>query len=117
MIFSICTIIGINANNLTKIDNDMSKIQEVIVNVPSNIYLYQGDEFGINIRTIDKDLYKDIKYEIKNDKLYIDFKNYRLNEYDNFNPEDIRINIQAPNVIKKIRTNSNFLLVATSNDT
>lgn len=114
MIFSICTIIGINANNLTKIDSDMSKIQEVIVNIPSNVYLYQGEDFGINIRTVDSDLYKDIKYEIKNDKLYIDFKNYRLNEYDNLNPEDIRINIQAPNEIKKIRTNSN-LLVAISN--
>lgn len=114
MIFSICTIIGINANNLTKIDNNMSNIQEVIVNIPSNIYLYQGEDFGINIRTTNFDLYKDIKYEIKNDKLYIDFKNYKLNEYDNLNPEDIRINIQAPNEIKKIRTNSN-LLVAISN--
>lgn len=115
MIFFICSLVCVNANNVTKFDDNLNKIQEVIVNVPSNIYLYQGDEFGINIRTIDVDLYKHIKYEIKDDKLYIDFKDYILRENDAIEPEDIRINIQAPNEIKKIRTNSNFLLVATSN--
>ena len=114
MIFFICSLVCVNANNATKFDDNLNKVQEVIVNVPSNVYLYQGDEFGINIRTIDKDLYKHIKYEIKDNKLYIDFKNYILRENDIIEPENIRINIQAPNEIKNIRTNS-YLLVAKTN--
>ena len=55
-----------------------------------------------------------IKYEIKDNKLYIDFKDYILRENDLIEPEDIRINIQAPNNIKNIRTNS-YLLVAKTN--
>lgn len=115
MTFFICSLVCVNANNVTNLNNNFEKnIQELIINVPSNVYLYQGENFGINIRTLNLDLYKHIKYEIKDDKLYIDFKNYKLDEFDNLNPEDIRINIQAPNEIKKIRTNSN-LLVAISN--
>lgn len=115
IIFLICSLICVNANNATSLDNNINNnIQEVIVNVPSNVYIYEGEEFGINIRTFNKDLYKHIKYEIKNDKLYIDFKNYILREDDIIVPEDIRINIQAPNNIKNIRTNS-YLLVAKIN--
>ena len=115
MTFFICSLVCVNANNVTNLNNNFEKnIQELIINVPSNVYLSQGENFGINIRTLNLDLYKHIKYEIKDDKLYIDFKNYKLDEFDNLNPEDIRINIQAPNEIKKIRTNSN-LLVAISN--
>lgn len=114
MIFFICSLVCVNANNVN-LNNDLNKnVQEIIVNVPSNVYLYQGDEFGINIRTIDEDLYKHIKYEIKDNKLYIDFKDYILKENDLIEPEDIRINIQAPNNIKNIRTNS-YLLVAKTN--
>lgn len=114
MIFFICSLVCVNANNVN-LNNDFDKnVQEIIVNVPSNVYLYQGDEFGINIRTIDKDLYKHIKYEIKDNKLYIDFKDYILRENDLIEPENIRINIQAPNNIKNIRTNS-YLLVAKTN--
>ena len=114
MIFFICSLVCVNANNVN-LNNDFNKnVQEIIVNVPSNVYLYQGDEFGINIRTIDEDLYKHIKYEIKDNKLYIDFKDYILRENDLIEPEDIRINIQAPNNIKNIRTNS-YLLVAKTN--
>jgi len=114
MIFFICSLVCVNANNVNLNDDFNKNIQEIIVNVPSNVYLYQGDEFGINIRTIDEDLYKHIKYEIKDDKLYIDFKDYILRENDLIEPEDIRINIQAPNNIKNIRTNS-YLLVAKTN--
>jgi hypothetical protein len=114
MIFFICSLVCVNANYVN-LNNDFDKnVQEIIVNVPSNVYLYQGDEFGINIRTIDEDLYKHIKYEIKDNKLYIDFKDYILRENDLIEPEDIRINIQAPNNIKNIRTNS-YLLVAKTN--
>lgn len=114
MIFFICSLVCVNANNVN-LNNDLNKnVQEIIVNVPSNVYLYQGDEFGINIRAIDEDLYKHIKYEIKDNKLYIDFKDYILRENDLIEPEDIRINIQAPNNIKNIRTNS-YLLVAKTN--
>lgn len=114
MIFFICSLVCVNANNVN-LNNDFDKnVQEIIVNVPSNVYLYQGDEFGINIRTIDKDLYKHIKYEIKDNKLYIDFKDHILRENDIIEPEKIRINIQAPNNIKNIRTNS-YLLVAKTN--
>ena len=114
MIFFICSLVCVNANNANLNDNFNKNVQEIIVNVPSNVYLYQGDEFGINIRTIDEDLYKHIKYEIKDNKLYIDFKDYILRENDLIEPEDIRINIQAPNNIKNIRTNS-YLLVAKTN--
>ena len=114
MMFFICSLICVNANNVN-LNNDFDKnVQEIIVNVPSNVYLYQGDEFGINIRTVDKDLYKHIKYEIKDNKLYIDFKDHILRENDIIEPEKIRINIQAPNNIKNIRTNS-YLLVAKTN--
>ena len=114
MIFFICSLVCVNANNVN-LNNDLNEnVQEIIVNVPSNVYLYQGDKFGINIRTIDEDLYKHIKYEIKDDKLYIDFKDYILRENDLIEPEKIRINIQAPNNIKNIRTNS-YLLVAKTN--
>jgi hypothetical protein len=115
IIFLICSLICVNANNATSLDNNINNnIQEVIINVPSYVRIYEGEEFGINIRTFNKDLYKHIKYEIKNDKLYIDFKNHILREDDIIVPEDIRINIQAPNNIKKIRTNS-YLLVAKIN--
>jgi len=115
IIFLICSLICVNANNTTSLDNNINNnIQEVIINVPSYVRIYEGEEFGINIRTFNKDLYKHIKYEIKNDKLYIDFKNHILREDDIIVPEDIRINIQAPNNIKNIRTNS-YLLVAKIN--
>ena len=115
IIFLICSLICVNANNATSLDNNINNnIQEVIINVPSYVRIYEGEEFGINIRIFNKDLYKHIKYEIKNDKLYIDFKNHILREDDIIVPEDIRINIQAPNNIKKIRTNS-YLLVAKIN--
>lgn len=114
MIFFICSLVCVNANNVNLNDDFNKNVQEIIVNVPSNVYLYQGDEFGINIRAIDEDLYKHIKYEIKDNKLYIDFKDYILRENDLIEPEDIRINIQAPNNIKNIRTNS-YLLVAKTN--
>ena len=118
MTFFICSLICVNANNVTNLNNNFEKnIQELIINVPSNVYLYQGDEFGINIRTHNLDLYKHIKYEIKDDKLYIDLKNYKLDEFDNLNPENIRINIQAPNEIKKIRTNSNLLVAISHKNT
>ena len=114
MIFAY-TMVGLNANASTYVDDSSNKpeiknISELIVNVPSNIYFYKGEEFGINIRTNDLDLYKQIKYEIVNDKLYIDFKNFRFNSDDMINPEDIKIYIQAPNEIKNIRTNSNLLV-------
>ena len=115
IIFLICSLICVNANNITSnFENNFNNVQEIIVNVPSKIYLYQGEEFGINIRTFDEYLYNHIKYEIKDNKLYIDFKDHILRENDLLNPEDIRINIQAPNNIKNIKTNS-YLLVAKIN--
>ena len=111
IIFLICSLICVNANNATSLDNNINNnIQEVIINVPSYVRIYEGEEFGINIRIFNKDLYKHIKYEIKNDKLYIDFKNHILREDDIIVPEDIRINIQAPNNIKKIRMLQSFYL-------
>lgn len=113
IILFICLFVG-STNTYANVKDNFKTpyIQEIIVNVPSNILFYSAEEFGINIRTIDEDLYKSIKYEIKDDKLYIDFNNYKYNDNDNLNPEDIKIYIQAPNEIKNIKTNSN-LLVAT----
>lgn len=109
MIFFICSLMSVNANNVEK------NIDEVIVNVPSYVYLYEGDSIEVGIRTLDKNLYEYIKYEIKGDKLYIDFNDYIFkDDIYLMEPKDIRINIQAPNNIKKIKTNSN-LLVASSN--
>lgn len=114
IIFSICILLGANAINSTVYVNDAlnNNVQEVIVNVPSNIYFYKGNDFGINIRTINNDLCNRIKYEIKGDKLYIDFKDHILRENDAIEPQDIKINIQTPNEIKNIKTNSSYLLVA-----
>ena len=109
-IFLICILLGINANNTNLHDNFEKNIQEIIVNVPSNIHFYQGDTFGINIRTFDKDLYNQIKYEIKDDKLYIDFNKF----YDHnvlLDPDNIKINIQTPVEIKKIKTNSELVAI------
>ena len=109
MIFFICSLMSVNADNVEK------NIDEVIVNVPSYVYLYEGDSIEVGIRTLDKNLYEYIKYEIKGDKLYIDFNDYIFkDDIYLMEPKDIRINIQAPNNIKKIKTNSN-LLVASSN--
>ena len=113
MIFAY-TLVGFNVNAATHVDNSLDKpeiknISEVIVNIPSNVYFYQGDEFGINIRT-NKNLFKQIKYEIKNDKLYIDFNKIKYNMEDSINPEDIKIYIQSPNEIKKVKTNSSLLV-------
>lgn len=111
-IFLICILLGINANNTLKFNNNYfdKDVKEIIVNVPSNIYFYQGDTFGINIRTFDEDLYNQIKYEIKDNKLYIDFNKF----YDHnvlLDPDNIRINIQTPVEIKKIKTNSELVAI------
>jgi len=107
MIFFICSLISVNANNVEK------NIDEVIVNVPSYVYLYEGDSIEVGIRTLDKNLYEYIKYEIKGDKLYIDFNDYIFkDDIYLMEPKDIRINIQAPNNIKKIKTNSNLLVAS-----
>jgi hypothetical protein len=107
MIFFICSLISVNANNVEK------NIDEVIVNVPSYVYLYEGDSIEVGIRTLDKSLYEYIKYEIKGDKLYIDFNDYIFkDDIYLMEPKDIRINIQAPNNIKKIKTNSNLLVAS-----
>ena len=114
MIFFICSLVYVNANNVNLYDNFEKNIQEIVVNVPSNVHIYKGDTFDINIRTVDTDLYKHIKYEIKDNILYVDFKNYVLRENDIIEPENVRINIQAPNNITNVRTNS-YLLVAKTN--
>lgn len=107
MIFFICSLMSVNANNIEK------NIDEVIVNVPSYVYLYEGDSIEVGIRTLDKNLYEYIKYEIKGDKLYIDFNDYIFkDDIYLMEPKDIRINIQAPNNIKKIKTNSNLLVAS-----
>jgi hypothetical protein len=102
--------ININANafNYTNTDNNLT-ISEIIINVPSNVNIYEGDEFGINIRTNNEELYNSIKYEITDNKLFINFVDKRILE--NIDDIDkIKINIQLPKDIKKIRTNSDMLV-------
>lgn len=112
IIIIVCMLIGFNTNANARIIDDNKNVEEIIVNVPSNILFYSGEEFEMNIRTYDAELYKSIKYEIKDNKLYIDFYDNRDLENNRLNPEDIKIYIQSPNEIKKIKTNSD-LLVAT----
>lgn len=105
------TLISLDINaNASTYTNDQSKIEQMIVNVPSKIFIYPGDTFGIGIRTKNLDVYDNIKYEIKNNTLYIDLNDKRILEDQMLDPEDVRINIQVPNNIKKIKTNSNMLV-------
>jgi len=102
--------LNVNANAATSLNDNLNKptIEQVIVNVPSNIFVYPGDSLNYNIRTLNRELYNSIKTKIIDNKLLIEFDNYEL--LDNYiNPKDIKINIQAPNEIK-IRTNSDKLV-------
>lgn len=105
------SLIGLNidAKALTY-TNDQSKIEQMIVNVPSKIFIYPGDTFDISIRTKNLEVYDNIKYEIKDNILYIDLNDKRMLEDQMLEPKDVRINIQVPNNIKKIKTNSNMLV-------
>ena len=105
-LFMLATMLNVSAEN-----NNI--IEKAIVNVPSYVSVYEGDSFDIKIRTINKELYNLIKYEIKDNKLYIDLEGdtYLINDQI-LNPEDIRINIQVPHDIE-IKTN-NYMLVAES---
>ena len=104
--------ININANATEYTDNNINEpnIEEIVINVPSNINIYKGDKFGINIKTIDIELYNAIQYTIENNILTINCIDDRLfEEYLDY-PENIKINIQLPTEIKNIKTNSNMLV-------
>lgn len=102
--------VNTNASNYIDESSNEPKIGQMVVNIPSFIKIFPADTFGINIRTKDIDIYKSIKYEIKNNVIYIDTNDKQLIDEQLIDPDDIRINIQVPNDIK-IKTN-NYMLVA-----
>lgn len=90
--------------------NNLNNIEEVIVNVPAHIYLFNGDKFEIGIQSKNKNLYDAIKYEIDNNTLYInvnEYVQYYLEE-QGINATDLKINIKSPNKIQ-VKTNSDLL--------
>jgi len=110
------SLICFNANATQYIDDSSNKpnIEKIVVNVPSTVKLYPGDSIDVNIRTYDKDLYDNIKYTIYNKILYIDLLDQKYLEDQLIEPSDVMINIQVPNNVENIGTDS-YLLVATVN--
>jgi len=110
------SLVCFNANATQYIDDSSNKpnIERIVVNVPSTVKLYPGDSIDVNIRTYDKDLYDNIKYTIHNKILYIDLLDQKYLEDQLIEPDDVRINIQVPNNVENIGTDS-YLLVATVN--
>lgn len=110
------SMICMNVNASQYINDEINKtdIERIVVNVPSTVKIYPGDSIDLNIRTYDKDLYDNIKYEIHNKILYIDLLDQKYLEDQLIEPSDVRINIQVPHNIENIGTDS-YLLVATVN--
>ena len=110
------SMICMNVNATQYINDEINKtdIERIVVNVPSTVKIYPGDSIDLNIRTYDKDLYDNIKYEIHNKILYIDLLDQKYLEDQLIEPSDVRINIQVPNNVENIGTDS-YLLVATVN--
>lgn len=110
------SMICMNVNATQYINDEINKtdIEQIVVNVPSIVKIYPGDSIDLNIRTYDKDLYDNIKYEIHNKILYIDLLDQKYLEDQLIEPDDVRINIQVPNNVENIGTDS-YLLVATVN--
>ena len=112
----IYSMICMNVNATQYINDEINKtdIERIVVNVPSIVKIYPGDSIDLNIRTYDKDLYDNIKYEIHNKILYINLLDQKYLEDQLVEPDDVRINIQVPNNVENIGTDS-YLLVATVN--
>jgi len=110
------SMICMNANATQYINDEIDKtdIERIVVNVPSTVKIYPGDSIDLNIRTYNKDLYDNIKYEIHNKILYIDLLDQKYLEDQLIEPSDVRINIQVPHNVENIGTDS-YLLVATVN--
>lgn len=104
----------VNATQYINDEIDKTDIERIVVNVPSTVKIYPGDSIDLNIRTYDKDLYDNIKYEIHNKILYIDLLDQKYLEDQLIEPSDVRINIQVPHNVENIGTDS-YLLVATVN--
>lgn len=102
-------------NNFVDNTDDKTKIEVVKVDMPAQIKLYSGDSIQVQIRTINSELQKSIRYDIDENKKLLNIWIDGLNIEDiyNINSDDIRISIITPNEVN-IKTNSN-LLVAYSN--
>lgn len=102
-------------NNFVDNTDDKTKIEVVKVDMPAQIKLCSGDSIQVQIRTINSELQKSIRYDIDENKKLLNIWIDGLNIEDiyNINSDDIRISIITPNEVN-IKTNSN-LLVAYSN--
>jgi len=89
-------------------------INLIKVGMPSTIDVVKGDSFQIAFRTLDNDLYENIKYEIQDSVLKIWVENMYEDLY-NLDFKNIKIRIMIPNDHIKIKTLNSNLLVA-SND-
>lgn len=103
-------------NNFVDNTDDKPKIEVIKVDMPAQIKLYSGDSIHVQIRAINSELQKSIRYDIDENKKLLNIWIDGLNIEDiyNINSDDIRISIITPNEVN-IKTNSN-LLVAYSND-
>jgi len=91
-----------------------NSIDTLMINVPSEIHIYKTDDFGINVQTPNKYLYDNVKWELKNNMLIINFDDNYMIKDQIINSNDIKINIGLPNKIKCIQTNSNLQIAKTT---
>ena len=77
-----------------KIENvDKHNLSKIIVNVPSNVNIYEGDTFNISVRTNDEILRKSIRYNVSDSTLNIWMDGLDNYEMLRMNPDDIKIYI------------------------
>lgn len=112
ILFSLIAFINTNAMN-TPTDDRTYAIDTLMVNVPSEIHIYKSDDFGISIKAPNKHIYDNVKWELKDQMLIINFDDMYMIEDQLINSNDIKINIGLPDKVKCIKTNPNLQITKT----
>ena len=85
-----------------------TSIDTLMINVPSKVNIYKSDNFGISIKASNQKIYDNIKCEIKNQMLIINFDNMYMIEDQIIKSDDVKINIALPDKVKCITSNPNL---------
>ena len=97
-----------NANVYNNLE-DTNKISLITINTPATIKFFNGDNFDFGIRTTDKCLQNNIKYEINDSTLNIWIKDP---ESYNIESNDIKINIMNSDIIPIKILNPNLFIIS-----
>jgi hypothetical protein len=77
--------------------NIEQKFDSIHVSFPVSIKLVQGDEYKIQYSAVDSQLLKTVKFEIKDDILYITPTNFiYYHDMETLNPKNLKFRIMTP---------------------